>query len=514
MSDQSTVHPPPGTTPDVGRALRLRWWVLAVIGIAQLMVILDTSIVNIALPSAQADLGFSDGNRQWIITAYALAFGSLLLLGGRLGDLFGQKRAFLIGLIGFAVASAFGGAAISFEMLVIARAVQGLFAALLAPAALSLLATTFTDEAERGRAFGIFGAVAGAGGAIGLLAGGLITEYLDWRWCMYINLVFAAVAVVGASALLARGGPTRRPKLDLIGTVLVSLGLFGLVYGLSNAERYGWNSPATLGPLVTGAVLLVAFAGWQTRARHPLLPLRLALDRTRGASFLSLLIAGVGQFGSSLFLTYYLQKTLGYTPVQTGLAFLPMVAAMVAGSIMSAGRLVPRFGPKIVIPTGMALTAISLVWMTTTGLDTNFLSLLWPLLVMGLGLGSISAPAISLATHRIAPQDAGVASASVNTVQQVGGSLGAALLNTVAISAAASYLSGHSPTPHTLAQADLHSYHTAYWWSAAIFGAGLLVSALLYQRNQATQQDPVHEDPAVELEPLNIETLNREDLVP
>ncbi|MFF2330717.1 MULTISPECIES: MFS transporter [unclassified Streptomyces] len=493
MSTQDAVGTSPGggagQPPTADRTHEFRWWILAVVGIAQLMVILDTSIVNIALPSAQADLGFSDGNRQWIITAYALAFGSLLLLGGRVADLFGQKRAFLTGLVGFALASAAGGAATSFGLLVAARSAQGLFGALLAPAALSLLATTFSDDKERGKAFGIFGAVAGAGGAIGLLAGGLITEYLDWRWCLYVNLVFAAVAFAGGSALLGRGAHGQGQKLDLIGTVLVSVGLFGLVFGFSNAESHGWSSPSTWGNLTVGVVLLIAFTAWQTRAKQPLLPLRLLLDRTRGASFLSLLIAGVGQFGSSLFLTYYLQQGLGYTPVQTGLAFLPLVAAMVIGSTVSAGVLVPRFGPKPVIPVGMGLTAASLVWLTSTDLNTSFMALLWPLLVMGVGLGSISAPAISMASYRVAPEDVGVASASVNTVQQIGGSIGTALLNTVATSAAASYLAGKSRTPQAVAQAAMESYYTAYWWSAGIFLAGLVISVLLYRSGRIAQAD-------------------------
>jgi MFS family permease len=223
---------------------RHRWWMLAVIGIAQLMVVLDVTVVNIALPSAQQALGFSNDDRQWIVTAYALAFGSLLL-GGRLADLFGRKVTFLVGLVGFAGASALGGAATSFEMLVTARAVQGLFAALLAPAALSLLTTTFTEARERTRAFGIYGAIAGSGGAVGLLLGGLLTEHLSWRWTLYVNLVFAVVAFVGGWALLVPGAPADRPKLDILGTVLVSGGLFGVVYGFANAETHSWSAAGT-----------------------------------------------------------------------------------------------------------------------------------------------------------------------------------------------------------------------------------------------------------------------------
>ncbi len=469
----------PGAT---SRAFRLRWWVLATIGVAQLMVILDTSIVNIALPSAQDDLGFSDGNRQWVLTAYALAFGSLLLIGGRLADLFGERRAFLTGLAGFACASALGGAAPSFDLLVIARALQGLFAALLAPAALSLVSATFADPRERGQAFGIFGAIAGAGGAIGLLAGGVMTEYLDWRWCMYVNVPIAVVALVGGSIVLQRPSHGQRPRLDGLGTVLVCLALFCLVYALSGAESSGWASITTLSSFALGVALLVAFVLWQSRTRHPLLPLRILLDRTRGASFVCMFIAGVGQFGSSLFLTYYLQDTLGYSPVQTGLAFLPIVVTMVAGSIVSAGHLVPRYGPKIVMPIGMALTAISLAWLTTTGVHSSYVHLDGALALMGLGLGIVSAPAISLATQGVDADDTGVASATVNTVQQVGGALGIALLNTLAAGVAAAYLASHPHSHDGLIQAAVHSYHAAYWAAAALFAVGVLLSASLYRR--------------------------------
>lgn len=305
------------------------------------MVVLDSTIVNIALPSAQQDLGFSDGDRQWIVTAYALAFGSLLLLGGRIADLFGRKMTFLVGLVGFAGASAVGGAAGSFEMLVGARAVQGLFGALLAPAALSLLTTTFTDAKERAKAFGVYGAIAGAGGAIGLLLGGVLTEHLDWRWTLYVNIAFAAVAFAGGAVLLRRSTRDKTAKIDVPGAILVSAGLFCLVYGFSNAETHDWSSAATWGFLAAGAALLAAFTWWQTRSPHPLLPLRVLLDRNRGASFISVLLLGAGMFGVFLFLTYYLQQTLGYTPIETGLAFLPMIAALMIASTIATTVLVP-----------------------------------------------------------------------------------------------------------------------------------------------------------------------------
>jgi len=467
-----------------------RWWVLAVIGLAQLMVVLDATIVNIALPSAQRALAFSNSDRQWVVTAYSLAFGSLLLLGGRLADLIGRKIVFLIGVAGFALSSALAGAAGSFEVLVTGRALQGLFGALLAPAALSLLNTTFTEAKERAKAFGIYGAIAGAGGGIGLLLGGLLTEHLSWRWTLYVNLVFAVIAFTGGLILLQRGKPAERPKLDLPGTLLVSAGLFGLVYGFSSAETHHWSSPQTWGFLAAGGLLIVAFTWWQTRAKHPLLPLRVLLDRNRGASFIAIAISGAGMFGVFLFLTYYLQSSLDYSPVRTGLAFLPMIGALMVTAQLSTNLLIPRFGPKPVVPVGMGMAAAGMAWLTGLNLTSSYATSVLPALVVaGLGLGLVMPPAMSLATSGIRPQDAGVASAMVSTMQQIGGSIGTALLNTLAAGAATNYLAGRRPSPAVLAQAQLHSYSTAYWWSAGFFVVGLLVTGVLYRRGRAVQ-DP------------------------
>ncbi|NNN28814.1 MFS transporter [Streptomyces sp. S3(2020)] len=482
-ADAKVTSLPPGQV-----SARHRWWILAVIGVAQLMVVLDATIVNIALPSAQKDLGFSDGDRQWVVTAYALAFGSLLLLGGRIADLFGRKVTFLVGLVGFAGASALGGAAGSFEMLVAARAAQGLFGALLAPAALSLLTVTFTDAKERAKAFGVYGAIAGAGGAIGLLLGGVLTEYLDWRWTLYVNLAFAVVAFVGGALLLQRTTRDKSATIDIPGAVLVGSGLFCVVYGFSNAESHDWSSVQTWGFLVAGTVLLAAFTWWQTRAAHPLLPLRVLLDRNRGASFVSVLLIGAGMFGVFLFLTYYLQQSLGYTPIKTGLAFLPMVAGLMVASTLATTVLVPRFGPKPIVPLGMGISAAGMVWLTGLDLDSSYAAhIMPPLIVAGLGFGLVMAPAMSLATSGVAAEDSGVASAAVNTMQQVGGSLGTALLNTLFSSAVTDYIAGKNPKdPMVMAQAGLEGYSTAYWWSAAFFAVGLVVSALLYRRGVPT----------------------------
>ncbi len=466
-----------------------RWWILAVVALAQLMVVLDATIVNIALPSAQADLGFSDGNRQWIVTAYALAFASLLLLGGRIADLFGRKTAFLIGVVGFAAVSALGGAATNFEMLVTARALQGAFGALLAPAALSLLNTTFTDAREKARAFSVYGAIAGAGGAVGLLLGGILTDALDWRWTLYVNVVIAVVAFAGGWVLLHNHRDAANSKLDVPGTLLVAAGLFSLVYGFSNAETHDWSSPETWGFLIAGGVLLTAFAWWQTRAAHPLLPLRILLDRNRAASFLAVLISGGGMFGVFLFLTYYLQLNLGFSPTKTGVAFLPMVAALMVAAQVSTTALVPRIGPKVVIPLGFAVAAVGMAWLTGIGVGSSYLSAVLPqLIVTGFGLGLVMPPAMQLATGGVAAEDAGVASATVNAMQQVGGSIGTALLNTLAASAATDYLAGKDPTNKLVqAQATIESYTTAFWWSAGLFAVGALIAFLLFRRGVPEQ---------------------------
>nr|WP_051187012.1 MFS transporter [Nocardia tenerifensis] len=458
----------------------LRWWVLAVLGVAQLMVVLDATVVNIALPAAQRDLGFSDGDRQWVVTGYALAFGSLLLLGGRLSDLFGRRNTFIIGLIGFAGASAVGGAATSFEMLVGARVGQGVFGALLAPAALSLLTVTFTEPGERAKAFGIFGAVAGAGGAIGLLLGGMLTEWANWRWVMFVNLAFAAVALVGAVLLLAKHVTTERPKLDIPGTIVVTAALFGIVYGFSHAESTSWTNPVTLGFLIGGAVLLAVFAWLETRVAHPLLPLRIVLDRTRGGSFLTVFVMGIGMFAIFLFLTYYMQLSMGYSPIKTGLAFLPMVAAMIASSTTVPSLLLPKVGPKIVVAGGFLIAAAGMAWLTQIGLDTGYASHILPaLILMGLGLGGAMSTAFQGATAGVHHEDAGVASAMINTSQQVGGSIGTALLSTIAASAATNYLSTRTPDPLTIAQSAVQSYTTSFWWATAIFVAGAVITAVL-----------------------------------
>jgi EmrB/QacA subfamily drug resistance transporter len=466
-----------------------RWLILFVIAIAQLMVVLDATVVNIALPSAQKALAFTNDQRQWVITAYALAFGSLLLLGGRIGDLFGRKRAFVIGLGGFAGASALGGFAQSFEVLVAARALQGAFGALLAPAALSILTTTFTDPEERAKAFGIFGAVAVGGAAIGLIMGGVLTQYLNWRWCLYVNLAFAVPAALAAMPLLHNEIAAHRPRIDIPGTLTATAGLFAVVYGLANSETNGWADPTTIGMLVASAALLSAFVVIQTRSAHPLLPLRVVLDRDRGGSFLAMMLAGAGMFGVFLFLTYYLQQNLGFSPIQSGFAFVPMTGSIVIAATMGSTKLLPRFGPRPLIGGGMTLAAVGLVSLTSIGLDTAYASHVLPgILVIGAGMGLVFSSAMATATFGVQPSDAGVASAMVNTMQQIGGSIGTALLSTLAASAVADRLaeSVGRPDATLVAQAAVHGYTTAFWWAAGIFAVGAVIcSVLLTSRSAA-----------------------------
>lgn len=488
---EQAVAVPEQAGPSDAAASR-RWWILGVVGLAQLMVVLDATVVNIALPSAQRALGFSIADRQWVVTAYSLAFGGLLLLGGRLSDLVGRRRMLIIGLVGFAAASALGGAATGFTVLVIARGAQGAFGAMLAPASLSTLTTTFTDPADRGKAFGVYGAIAGGGGAVGLLLGGLLTEYLSWRWCLYVNVVLAVVAVTGAVRLLPSHPRDPDVHIDWPGTVLVVVGLVALVYGLSEAETKSWSAPETIVLLVAGVAMLARFVLVERRVAHPLLPLRIVLNRFRGGAYLAIGLSAIGVFGIFLFLTYYLQETLGYSPVKSGLAFLPMIVAIIVASTASSGLLMPRFGPRPLIPAGLVLAAGGLVILATQlSLHTSYLSqILAALLLVGVGLGVVFGCALNTATYGAGPADAGVASALVNTNQQVGGSVGTALLNTIAASALTSYVLAHGRSPLVLAEAAVHSYVLAFWVSAAILAGSAVICGLVLASGTLAHADP------------------------
>ncbi|WP_105971986.1 MFS transporter [Streptomyces geranii] len=458
-----------------------RWKALTFIALAQLMVVLDATIVNIALPSAQQDLGISDGNRQWVITAYALAFGGLLLFGGRIADIWGRKNTFVTGLIGFAAASALGGAATNEAMLLGSRALQGAFGALLAPAALSLLAVMFTDAKERAKAFGIYGAIAGGGGAVGLILGGFLTEYLNWRWTFFVNIPFAAVAALGAYFVIREpSGSRNRSPLDIPGVVLSTLGLVSLVYGFTRAESEGWSDSLTIGLFVASALLLATFVFVESRVKAPLLPLRVITERNRGGVYLSLGLAIIAMFGLFLFLTYYLQIVKGYSPVKTGFAFLPMIAGMITGSTQIGARLMTRVPARLLMGPGFLVAALGMLFLTQMEIGSSYAALLLPaMLLLGLGMGTAFMPAMSLATLGVEPRDSGVASAMVNTSQQVGGAIGTALLNTIAASATTTYVADHIGGASSRSQQQLvqlkgmvEGYTSAIW-----FAVGILVAA-------------------------------------
>ncbi|MDT0268265.1 MFS transporter [Streptomyces sp. DSM 44915] len=465
-----------------------RWQALFFIALAQLMVVLDGTIVNIALPTAQEDLGISAGNRQWVITAYALAFGGLLLFGGRISDLWGRQRTFVLGLIGFALASALGGAAQNELMMFGARALQGVFGALLAPAALSLLTVMFTDAKERAKAFGVFGAIAGAGAAVGLLLGGVLTEYLDWRWTFYVNVPFAVVAVIGAVLVIREPAEARnRSTLDVPGVLLATLGLVALVYGFSRAEHEDWTETWTVASFVASAVLLVAFVIVESRVSSPLLPLRVVTDRNRGGTYLAFAFSVIAMFGLFLFLTLYLQVIRGYTPVETGLAFLPMVFGMVIGSTQIAPRLTSKVPPRFLMGPGLLVAALGMLWLTQLEIDSSYATVILPAQVLlGLGMGTSFMAGMSLATSGVRATDAGVASAMVNTAQQIGGAIGTALLNTIAASASSSYLasriggaSDEAAQLRLAMESEVHGYSTAIWWGFGIVALGALLAFVL-----------------------------------
>ncbi|MFI8873124.1 MFS transporter [Streptomyces sp. NPDC055243] len=467
----------PGPGPD---SARRRLWTLLAVSAAQLLVVLDGTIVNIALPSAQSALGMSDASRQWAVTAYALAFGGLLPIGGRVSGALGHRRAFLIGLIGFAAASALGGAAVHPEMLFGARALQGVFAALLAPAGLSLLTITFTEPGERGRAFGVFAAVGAAGSAVGLVAGGLLTEYASWRWCLYVNVPVALLAVLGA-AFVPRDRPVRDAgRLDGAGALLSATGFAAIVYAFNEAEPLGWGAPKVLALLAGGVLLLAAFAAVEVRAPRPLLPMYVLVHRARAAAFASITLLFVAMFGFYLFMSYYTQTVLGYSPVEAGLTLIINAVAALVGATLIAGKLHGRVAPAALIVPGLLAAAAGmflLTRLTAQSTDVFPLYLVPALILTGLGLGCVLPPTASLATADVPPRDIGAAAAAYNASQQLGAALGTALLNTVAASATASYLA--STAAATPTAASVHGYTTALTVAFGILLAAAGVTAAL-----------------------------------
>ncbi|MBM3703942.1 MAG: MFS transporter [Actinobacteria bacterium] len=453
-----------------------RWRTLFVIAIAQLMVVLDASIVNIAIPSAKADLGISDTNQQWVVTAYTLAFGSLLLLGGRIADFVGRKKIFIIGLLGFAAASALGGIASTQGLLFASRGLQGVFGALLAPAALSIVSVTFTDPKERARAFGVYGAISGGGAAIGLILGGTLTEYFSWRWCLGVNTPIALIAGLLAFKYVHESKAGGDHSYDLPGTLTASAGLFALVYGFNEAATKGWSANITIAFLAASAILLIAFFIFEKKVKNPLMPLRIISERNRGGSYLGSLVVGAGLFSMFLFLGIYLQSVLGYTPLKAGFAFMPFTAGIIVFAGV-ASQLLPKVGPRPLMVPGLLAAAVGLLLLTQITPETSYITHVLPaLLIMSSGMALVFIPLSTTALHGVGNRDAGVASALINTSQQVGGSLGTALLNTVAATATTSYMTANATKSPLFGLT--HGFTVAFTVSAALLVVGAIVLAL------------------------------------
>jgi EmrB/QacA subfamily drug resistance transporter len=413
-----------------------RWWALGAVATAQLMVGIDLTIVNIALPSVQRALGMSDPARQWVITLFALGYGGLLLLGGRMSDLIGRRRALLVGLTGFAAASALGGAATGPGMLLTGRALQGVFGALLTPAVLATLASSFPLPAERGKAFGIYGTAMGSASGLGVLIGGVLTQYLDWRWCMYVNLPIAALAAGGVLYAVRPVPRASGVRVDLVGALLATAGLMAVVFGFARAESDGWSAPATYASLAGGVVLLAGFLAAQARGKSPLLPLRVVANRRRGGSYLAVFSLAIGMFAALFFLTFYLQNIRHYSPVKAGLAFLPLTVGLMVG-VRAVSPLLAKAAVRSLICPGLLTIAAGLALLGLLRADSSYWLHVMPVfLLVGLGTGWVLVTANSTATLGAGP-DTAVAGAMVMTSQQVGASLGTALLSTVAGTVAA-----------------------------------------------------------------------------
>jgi EmrB/QacA subfamily drug resistance transporter len=458
----------PGATPTHDHSSRRRWFGLVVIALSQLVIVVDATIINVALPAITTSLHVAEADRQWVFTIYTLAFGGLLLIGGRIADYIGLRRAFVVGLLGFGLASALGGAAQNLPMLLSGRALQGVFGALLAPAALALLAQTFTDPKERGRAFAIFGVVAGGGSAVGLVLGGLLTEYASWRWTMFINIPISALTVVGAYLFLDEFRAESPGRLDVVGTVLATGGTLSLVYSFSEAERHGWGEARTLELLGLGVILLILFVVSQRVVRNPVLPLRVLANRTRAGANVAVMLASVGMFGVFFFLTFFMQGILGYSPVRAGVGFLAVTLGIIVSSGIVSG-LVTKVQPRWIMGVGLVGAAFGLaLLMQITPQSTYTRNLLPAMVLIGLSMGAVFVPAFNAATIAIEPRDASVASATINTAQQVGGSLGVALLSTVAANRTANWMHGRALDPATLMQGQVEGYIRASMWAALI----------------------------------------------
>jgi EmrB/QacA subfamily drug resistance transporter len=459
---------------------------LAVIAAAQLMVVLDATIVNVALPSIQRALQFSPTGLEWVINAYSLTFGGLLLLGGRAGDLFGRRRMFVAGIVLFTIGSLAGGFATSAAWLIIARAAQGIGAAIVAPTALSLIADTFAEGPHRNRALGVYAAVAGAGGAAGLLLGGLLTDFASWRWVLFVNVPIGVVLAIAAPRVLA--ATQRRPgRLDLPGALTVTAGMVLLVYGLSRAATYGWTDSMTLTALGLAVVLLLVFVAIESRSQHALMPFSIFAQRNRNGAYALSLIIGVAVFGVFFFLTQYVQNILGFSPLLAGIAFLPMTAAIIVTSQVVA-RLIGRIGPQRFITVGPLFVAGGLFWLSRIDGHTSYAAgLVGPMLLIAVGMGNIFVPLTLMAVAGTRPNETGLASALLNVGQQIGGSIGIALLGTIAATTTTNRLVGVPPTHTAVNQALTAGYGAGFLAATAIAILGFVIAITVFRARRAPQ---------------------------
>ncbi|QCB93693.1 MFS transporter [Cellulomonas shaoxiangyii] len=463
-----TLQSPPSPTGTEAPTAKHRWWILLVVALTQLVVVLDGTIVNIALPQAQQSIGLSDLERQWVVTAYALCFGALLLLGGRIADYWGRKRTFLVGMIGFGIASGYGGLVDSGAELIVARGLQGVFAALMAPAALAILTTTFPGGKDRITAFAVFGSIAGAGAGVGLVLGGVLTEFASWRWCLLVNVPIVAVAVVAGAFLLTESRADGDKTYDWIGAVLVVLGLGSLVYGFTRAE-HGWGHADVIGFIGGGVALLALFVLSQTRVAHPLLPLRVVRHRVRAGALLLQAVAGSVMIGAMLYVTLHLQIVLAFSPLQAGLASLPLTVVIGVVAPLLA-RFLPVTGPRVIMILGPLLGAAAMLYLSRLTADGSYVVQVLPALVLlGVGMAMMFVPMQNLALVGVEPHDAGVASAATNAAMQIGGSIGLAVFTAVYAAAG-----GDGRTPDAL----VDGYSAAFVATAVALLVGMVVAVV------------------------------------
>ena len=468
---------------------------LIVIALAQLMVVLDVAIVNVALPSIQRELHFAATDLEWVVNAYAIAFGGLLLFGGRTGDLFGRRRMFIIGALMFTAGSMAGGLATSSTFLIAARAAQGVGAAILAPTALSLLAATFRQGAQRNRALGVYSAVSAGGGGIGLLMGGVITNYLSWRWIMFVNVPIGLLLAFAAPRVLIRG-EGKPGRLDLPGALTVTAGVSLLVYGLARVATHDWSDNVTRAVLAIAVTLLVTFVALESRGRHPLMPLRIFANRNRSGAYGLSLAIGAALSGMLFLLTLFMQNVLGFSPLQAGFAFLPTALGVVVGAGLTS-RVIGRVGPRVPMTTGALLAATGMFWLSAVTVHANyFADVLGPLVVLAIGLGMAFVSTSVTAISGVQPNESGLASALLNVGRQLGGSLGIAIMGTIATTVTRNQLAT-GPFTHAAVNRALTTGFSAAFEIAGLIALAGFVTALVAVRHR---QSPAIAGPSVEVE--------------